>query len=751
MYGGGEYTDPYAEGAAWPPAEVSYPTRGDNEPYPDQGYGYADGSAVSEPPAPPSGPIFEAYDEAPAPPQGQPAPSAWPEQHNYHAQQPQPIIHNQGYDASYEHSSQPPMHRDRFKPLPVLQAHEGGSYHNDTPPQPVYTKPQPIPRQPQTWPYDAEVRHPPQGAAPAWPEHDSAHEYAEYHQTEPPARDQHQWSNDGPQQPQHQRPAPQRRYAGPNTSGSGRGGGGGGGPPSILEPEAPRRPPALYPPADAAQQWREPPPQAGPGYHRAGFGSEDPEPRGREPPPPSPLKRVAKPIPLLRKPVPVPVPLPESAGGRCHSATRPPAPPARIPPSEDDSASAHSTPNSTFAPPPSAINGRLPPRNAYAVRKPPQDMEKDDWAFFCEPCDKGFYTQARYLEHCEEHIYCPVPGCKFLCRKLYKLELHKMLLHDRNNINLEDTEKYVAERRRKFPTRERIAQARALEDLKRQRGQELEKALGIDKGAKPARRRHIEHKARPPLYYKCRVCGRAGHYTEHCWQAENAENKSRSPSFEPPVEADAREPPPELPAASGIKADGSAADPPMVAPTMRDLKQKLREERHLRALLSKRKRKQSFWEKLTKSEVSREQSLVLQCFRYFCLTDFLQKDIDWVAFVSHQLKEDLVTPDESAPCAVRTVTRPPKRKDTDANTGAGSNKRQRTRAASADSGSEQKSSSDDDDDDDDERLSKAGAGSGAGGDNPKPVVDPAEARIILSELEEAKRRIAELEKKLLGL
>eukprot|EP00665_Eupelagonemidae_sp_cell47_P004079 gene4078-2922_t len=40
-------------------------------------------------------------------------------------------------------------------------------------------------------------------------------------------------------------------------------------------------------------------------------------------------------------------------------------------------------------------------------RAAPADSDKADWAFYCEACDKGFYTSAKYDAHCDEHLYCP--------------------------------------------------------------------------------------------------------------------------------------------------------------------------------------------------------------------------------------------------------------------------------------------------------------------------------------------------------
>ena len=227
------------------------------------------------------------------------------------------------------------------------------------------------------------------------------------------------------------------------------------------------------------------------------------------------------------------------------------------------------------------------PRGAPGgVRKRLIDMQKEDWAFFCEPCDKGFYTHEKYMEHCEEHIYCPVPGCNFLCRREYKMELHKVLLHDRNNVNLEDTSKYLEERKKRFPTKVRQEKARAVEELRKQRGEyegrgytRLPRAPGDPAGGKGGKKGAKggkggaggEPQSRPHLYYKCKKCGRSGHYTEHCTQEANPLRsfRKRSISAEPPEESSARVPPdgmPTSPDAKRARKDGSPVGSPAAVP-----------------------------------------------------------------------------------------------------------------------------------------------------------------------------------------
>ncbi|CAD2213384.1 zinc finger protein [Angomonas deanei] len=101
-----------------------------------------------------------------------------------------------------------------------------------------------------------------------------------------------------------------------------------------------------------------------------------------------------------------------------------------------------------------------PPTMSYD--KPRRELpaaNPEDYPFFCQPCQRGFYSEEKYTAHRDTHLYCDVPGCHFTCRshKAYKMEEHKDLLHNRPDApNLEDTSKYLEQRKRRFPTSENV-------------------------------------------------------------------------------------------------------------------------------------------------------------------------------------------------------------------------------------------------------------------------------------------------------
>ncbi|CAG9577790.1 conserved hypothetical protein [Leishmania major strain Friedlin] len=109
--------------------------------------------------------------------------------------------------------------------------------------------------------------------------------------------------------------------------------------------------------------------------------------------------------------------------------------------------------------------GRPPPSNAphtHAQRFPHTSAapaaRKDD-ALYCDACQREFATQEKYEAHMETHMYCTVAGCRFTCRKgkPWRMEEHMELLHNRPDApNLVDTNAYLEQRKRRFPTQDAV-------------------------------------------------------------------------------------------------------------------------------------------------------------------------------------------------------------------------------------------------------------------------------------------------------
>lgn len=93
------------------------------------------------------------------------------------------------------------------------------------------------------------------------------------------------------------------------------------------------------------------------------------------------------------------------------------------------------------------------------VMSQPAPTEPEDYKFYCDPCQKGFFTQEKYDKHMSAHIWCTIPGCRFTCKKdkEWKMEMHMETLHNRPDApNLADVNTYLLQRRQRFPTQDAV-------------------------------------------------------------------------------------------------------------------------------------------------------------------------------------------------------------------------------------------------------------------------------------------------------
>lgn len=100
-----------------------------------------------------------------------------------------------------------------------------------------------------------------------------------------------------------------------------------------------------------------------------------------------------------------------------------------------------------------------PSRSSRAAGSGCLTLQREDYSFYCDPCQKGFHTQQRYDEHLKDHIYCTVEGCGFTCRasKKWKMEMHMETLHNRPDApQLMDVDAYITQRKNRFPTTETV-------------------------------------------------------------------------------------------------------------------------------------------------------------------------------------------------------------------------------------------------------------------------------------------------------
>lgn len=100
-------------------------------------------------------------------------------------------------------------------------------------------------------------------------------------------------------------------------------------------------------------------------------------------------------------------------------------------------------------------------------------------SFWCETCDRGFYTDAHLQQHISEHQNCGIDGCQFTGHELMvskHIELqHSTGLYDKikNLQTPEEIEKWREERRRRYPSQKNIEQRQQAQAERKKRGELL--------------------------------------------------------------------------------------------------------------------------------------------------------------------------------------------------------------------------------------------------------------------------------------
>lgn len=97
--------------------------------------------------------------------------------------------------------------------------------------------------------------------------------------------------------------------------------------------------------------------------------------------------------------------------------------------------------------------------------------------YHCGPCNRTFYYRHQLDRHLQEHVECPFPECHLKAHPK-AIERHidnQHLLVNFANLQIDD-EAWIAERKRRFPTRERAELRRAQQLEKAKRGEKLGKS-----------------------------------------------------------------------------------------------------------------------------------------------------------------------------------------------------------------------------------------------------------------------------------
>ncbi|CAK9809854.1 FMR1-interacting protein NUFIP1 [Anthophora quadrimaculata] len=126
----------------------------------------------------------------------------------------------------------------------------------------------------------------------------------------------------------------------------------------------------------------------------------------------------------------------------------------------------------------------------YDQRDENYTSSEDDESFYCEICDKNFSSEDALSEHKTEHKVCGIDGCTFSAHPSL-VEKHITMQHNsglyqkiRNISTPEDIEKWITERKKKYPTKANIELRKAEEQEKVQRGEIIKQKQDVTKRRK---------------------------------------------------------------------------------------------------------------------------------------------------------------------------------------------------------------------------------------------------------------------------
>ncbi|XP_046675407.1 nuclear fragile X mental retardation-interacting protein 1 [Homalodisca vitripennis] len=111
-------------------------------------------------------------------------------------------------------------------------------------------------------------------------------------------------------------------------------------------------------------------------------------------------------------------------------------------------------------------------------KKVSKRKEKKEGDFYCETCDRSWKTQEMLEEHVSQHEVCGRDGCTFTGHPKV-VQKHVELQHDTGLYqrivadNPDDIAKWIAERKRRFPTKENVQKKEAQQDEMMNRGERI--------------------------------------------------------------------------------------------------------------------------------------------------------------------------------------------------------------------------------------------------------------------------------------
>ncbi|XP_039278549.1 nuclear fragile X mental retardation-interacting protein 1 [Nilaparvata lugens] len=108
-----------------------------------------------------------------------------------------------------------------------------------------------------------------------------------------------------------------------------------------------------------------------------------------------------------------------------------------------------------------------------------QPATKDN---YCVTCERGFKTEEELATHCAGHVTCGVDGCQLTADQKvidnhYNLQ-HKTGLFKRLALEPADVQKWIEERKRRFPTKKNVQENKERLEEMEKRGERLHKENG---------------------------------------------------------------------------------------------------------------------------------------------------------------------------------------------------------------------------------------------------------------------------------
>ncbi|XP_031840145.1 FMR1-interacting protein NUFIP1 [Nomia melanderi] len=144
----------------------------------------------------------------------------------------------------------------------------------------------------------------------------------------------------------------------------------------------------------------------------------------------------------------------------------------------------------------------------YDRRDENYTSSEENESYYCELCDRDFSSEDGLLKHKNEHKVCGIDGCTFsahplLVEKHITMQHNSGLYHRLKNVSSpEDIEKWIIERKKRYPTKANVELRKAEEMEKIERGEVIKRKVDVAKGRRNKSSRFQNRKrmtSKPPI------------------------------------------------------------------------------------------------------------------------------------------------------------------------------------------------------------------------------------------------------------